>query len=193
MARLGYIARMKFLHWLRDYMGHPDPRAAAANWVAMVVGWNTPFYPLYLLAMPGTGIFPAGWLTLIVTPFFLAVPAVTRRNALAGRLLVPVIGTANCVFGTWILGPRSGTSLFLVPCALLVALLYRPGEKLLRLALLGAVLGAFLVCTYWLPALTDLSPETLAAITRLNSFSMLCLVAFMALIYAPLMGKEAAE
>jgi len=183
---------MKLLDWLRRYMNHPDPQAAAANWVAMVVGWNTPFYPLYLLAMPGTGIFPAGWLTLIATPFFLAVPAVMRRNMLLGRLLVPGFGAANCVFGSWVLGARSGTDLFLVPCALLAALLYRPNEKLLRLALLGAVLGAFIVCTYWLPSLTDLAPDTLAAITRLNSFSMICLIAFMALIFAPLMGNQPA-
>jgi hypothetical protein len=180
---------MKFVHWLRDYMSHPDPRAAAANWVAMVVGWNTPFYPLYLLAMPGSGIFPAGWLTLLATPFFLAVPAVMRRSSLLGRLMLPGFGAANCVFGSWILGPQSGTLLFLVPCALLAALLYRPDERLLRLGLLGVVLAAFLVCTYWLPSLTRLAPDTLAAITRLNSFSMLCLIAFTALVFAPLMGK----
>jgi hypothetical protein len=180
---------MKLLDWLRGYMSHPDPQAAAANYVAMVVGWNTPFYPLYLLAMPGHGIFPAGWLTLIATPFFLAVPAVTRRSALLGRLMVPGFGAANCVFGSWVLGPQSGTPLFLIPCAILAALLYRPRERLWRLGLLGAVLAAFLVCTYWLPSLTALAPETLAAITRLNSFSVICLIAFVALIYAPLMGK----
>ena len=48
-----HIAKMKILDWLRRYTSHPDPQAAAANWVAVVVGWNTPFYPLYLLAMPG--------------------------------------------------------------------------------------------------------------------------------------------
>ncbi len=180
---------MKFLEWLRGYMGHPDPQAAAANWVAMVVGWNTPFYPLYLLAMPGGGIFPAGWLTLLATPFFLAVPAVTRRAPLLGRLMVPGFGAANCVFGSWVLGPQSGTPLFLIPCAILAALLYKPGEKLVRLALLGAVLAAFLFCTYWETSLTTLAPDTLAAITRLNAFSVLCLIAFIALIYAPLMGK----
>jgi hypothetical protein len=180
---------MELYHWLRRYMDHPEPHAAAANWVAMVVGWNTPFYPLYLLAMPGSGIFPAGWLTLIATPFFLAVPAVMRRSTLAGRLMVPGFGAANCVFGSWVLGAQSGTLLFLVPCAILAALLYRPNERLWRLGLLGAVLAAFLVCTYWLPSLTKLAPDTLAAITRLNSFSMICLISFIALIYAPLMGN----
>ena len=180
---------MKFLDWLRGYMGHPDPQAAAANWVAMVVGWNTPFYPLYLLAMPGSGIFPAGLLTLLATPFFLAIPAVTRRFPLLGRLMVPGFGAVNCVFGSWVLGPQSGTPLFLIPCAILAALLYKPVEKLVRLALLGVVLAAFLFCTYWESSLTALAPETLAAITRLNSFSVLCLIAFIALIYAPLMGR----
>jgi hypothetical protein len=183
---------MKAYDHIRRYAAHPDPQAEAANWVALVVGWNTPFYPLYLLAMPGTGIFPAGWLTLLATPVFLAIPAVTRRNALLGRLLVPGFGAANCVFGSWVLGPASGTPLFLVPCAALAALLYRPGERLLRLGLLGAVLGAYLVCMYWLPSLTKLAPETLVAISRLNAFSMLCLIAFMALLFAPLFGRSQA-
>jgi hypothetical protein len=184
---------MKLLDWLRRYMGHPDPQAAAANWVAMVVGWNTPFYPLYLLAMPGTGIFPAGWLTLTATPFFLAVPAAMRRNMLAGRLMLLAVGTANSVFVSWIMGAGSGTDLFLIPCAILAALLYRPGERLLRLGVLGVVLLAFLLCVYWLPSLTALAPDTLAAVSRLNAFSVLCLIAFMALIYAPLMGRVEAD
>ena len=184
---------MNLLDRLRRYTSHPDPQAAAANWVAVVVGWNTPFYPLYLLAMPGGGIFPAGWLTLLATPVFLAVPAIMRRNALLGRLMVPGFGAANSVFGSWVLGPQSGTPLFLIPCAILAALLYRPRERLARLALLGAVLGAFLVCNYWLPSLTALAPDTLAAITRLNSFSVICLIGFIALIFAPLMRGPTEE
>jgi len=184
---------MKLLDWLRHYTSHPDPQAAAANWVAMVVGWNTPFYPLYLLAMPGHGIFPAGWLTLIAAPFFLGVPAIMRTRPLLGRLLVPGFGTANSVFCSWMLGPGSGTLLFLMPCAILAALLCRPGERLLRVALLGIVLAAFLMCTYWLPSLTALAPDTLAALTRLNAFSVICLMAFLALIFAPLMDQPAGK
>jgi hypothetical protein len=33
-----------------------DPRAAAANFVALVLAWNTPFYPLYLLGIAGAAI-----------------------------------------------------------------------------------------------------------------------------------------
>jgi hypothetical protein len=183
---------MKAYDRIRRYAAHPDPQAEAANWVAMVVGWNTPFYPLYLLAMPGHGIFPAGWLTLTATPFFLAVPAIMRARPLLGRLTLICVGTGNSVFVGWIMGPESGTSLFLIPCAVLAALLCRPGEKLLRLGALGVVLAAFLVCTYWLPSLTRLAPDTLAALTRLNGFSVLCLTAFLALLFAPLFDPSRA-
>ncbi len=180
---------MKIFDLVRRYANHPDAQAEAANWVALMVGSNTPFYPLYLLAMPGHGIFPAGWLTLCATPFFLTVPAVARIDPLLGRLFLLAVGTANSVFVSWILGPGSSTYLFLLPCAILAALLYRPTERLLRLAVLGVVLAAFLLCVYWLPSLTGLAPDTQAALTRLNAFSVLCLTAFLALTFAPLFGK----
>ena len=30
------------------YLAHPDARVATGNLVALVLGWNTPFYPLWL-------------------------------------------------------------------------------------------------------------------------------------------------
>lgn len=185
---------IKAWRWVGRYMHHPDPPAAAMNRVAMVIGWNTPLYPLYLLAMPGTGLFPAGWLTLSATPLFLAVPAVMRRSALAGRLLMPAVGAANSVFGVWVMGPASGTTLFLLPCAILAALLHRPAELHWRLAVLAFVAAAYLLCVSdVLHPLTKLAPETSAAIFRLNGFSLVCLMAFLALVFAPLMEPGPAK
>jgi hypothetical protein len=187
----GKFAEMKLFAWLGRYMGHPCPRAATANRIAMIVGWNTPFYPLYLAAMPGHGIFPAGWLTLCSAPFFLAVPAIMRRHPLAGRVLLPVFGLANSVFCTWLLGARSGTDLFLFPCAVLPILLHGSGERIAQWALLGAALLAFWVCgEAWMPSLTSLAPATLDALFRLNSLSAICLLAFMALTASPLLLRR---
>jgi hypothetical protein len=121
----------------RRYVWSGDPRVAVANLVAMVLAWNTPFYPLYLRGAAGEGIWPGAWLTLCVFPFFLSVPAVTRGRPLLGRVLLVVIGTGNTVFCTWLLGEASGTELFLLPCVTLAALLFRRNEHVPLFGLLA--------------------------------------------------------
>ena len=74
---------------LRAYAGHSDPRVAVANTIALVVAANQPFYPLYLYGLLDGAITPV-WFTFLSTPFFLAVPAVARRNAAAGRALAGI-------------------------------------------------------------------------------------------------------
>lgn len=66
------------MSWLARYRAHPDPAVQTANTVALVVGSNGPFYPLYVWwLVPETGLIPL--LTMLATPFFLAVPLVKRR------------------------------------------------------------------------------------------------------------------
>ena len=101
-----------------------------ANLVALVLAWNTPFYPLYLRAAGGPSMWPGGWLTLCVFPVFLAVPAVCRCWPVAGRVLLMAVCVVNTLFCTWLLGEASGTQLFLLPCTTLAALLFRREEKL---------------------------------------------------------------
>lgn len=72
------------LNALKDYKSSPDPLAALANTVALVVAGNQPFYPLYLYAIVGQSAWPV-WITLITTPFFTAIPVIARRSSLAGR------------------------------------------------------------------------------------------------------------
>ena len=128
---------------IRRYAGSEDPRVSAGNLVAMVLAWNTPFYPLYLRATAGPDILPGGWLTLCVFPLFLAVPAATRRWPLGGRVLLVVAAIANTVFCAWVLGEASGTALFLLPCIALAALVFRREERvpLCALLVLPAVAG----------------------------------------------------
>ena len=110
------------------YVDHPEPRAALAGKVALVVASNQPFYPLYLHWIAGAAAWPA-WLTLLTTPVFLAVPALAKRNSLAGRALLPLIGTFNTVFCVKLFGTASGVELFLLPCLLLATVLFRPEER----------------------------------------------------------------
>jgi hypothetical protein len=165
------------------YIAADDPRVATANLVAMVLAWNTPFYPFYVLGASGSGMRPGAWLTLCVFPLFLSVPAVTRRYPLVGRAFLAVIGTANTVFCTWVLGGASGTQLFLLPCITLAALLFRRRE---RVALFGFLLLPIL-CGVALDKHLPVSPfvcsgEACAAIVWLNAVSVAVLTAFLGVL-----------
>jgi hypothetical protein len=128
------------------FAAHPDPLAEASNWVALTIGSHLPFWPLYIFWAAGWEAMPTSLLTASMTPFFLAVPVVARRNGLLGRIATPVLGMANTVLTLWVLGINSGTEVFLVPCAALAALTFRRAERVLMLGL--SILP--LVVWYWL-------------------------------------------
>ncbi|BAM93219.1 conserved membrane hypothetical protein [Bradyrhizobium oligotrophicum S58] len=136
-----------FGHWLaavQAYASADDPQSDIAAKVALVIVSNQPFYPLYLHAIAGPAAWPA-WLTLLTTPFFAAVPALARRNPFAGRALMVMTGTANTLFGVKLFGTHSGVELFLIPCALLGALLFRPDERIRSLPLLTLPIMSYLL------------------------------------------------
>jgi hypothetical protein len=135
----------KATRWLRAYAANDDGVAAAGNLVALVLAGNQPFYPLYVVIVGGAGGMPWVLLTMVSLPFFLVVPKIARRHPLLGRVALCLITTINTVFCTWVLGERSGTELFLLPCATLAGLLFRPSERLLMLPLAG-----FPVLSYWI-------------------------------------------
>lgn len=114
---------------LRRYMASDDPRVAVANLIAMVLAWNTPFYPLYLLGAAGSAMHPGAWFTLAIFPVFLAVPAITRRWPLPGRILLAAAGLSNTIWCTWLLGEVTATQLFLLPCISLAAIIFRQSER----------------------------------------------------------------
>jgi hypothetical protein len=131
-----------FLKTFRNYKSNPDPLAALANTVALVVAGNQPFYPLYLHAIVGSAAWPA-WITLLTMPLFAAVPAVARWYPLAGRAMLPTIGTANGILAVKLIGIDTGVELFLMPCVLLATILFRPGERLVMLAVLAFPFAAY--------------------------------------------------
>jgi hypothetical protein len=176
------------------YIAADDPRVASANLVAMVLAWNTPFYPLYLRGAAGPAIWPGGWLTLCVFPAFLAIPAVTRRWPYAGRALLVLTGTANTLFCTWLLGEASGTAIFLLPCITLAALVFRRDERAALFGLLGLpiVLGIALDGRY------PVSPFVCAGagcagIAWMNAFSVAILTAFLGLLATGLVTTASAR
>lgn len=118
---------MSLFRRIGDYAAHPDPLTAACNLLALMVASNQPFYPFYLWWGVG-GDWPVAFWTLLSTPFFLAVPAVARRHALAGRLLLPMTGIANTMLSARAFGTASGVELFLIPCALIAMLALRRSE-----------------------------------------------------------------
>lgn len=158
----------------------------------MVVAWNTPFYPLYVLWVAGREGMPLAWLTLCAFPFFLAVPSATRRASWLGRAMLPIVGVANTVFCTWLLGAASGTELFFLPCVLLGGLLFRPPERWLQRALIVLPIATMFLLHghYGIPPHVY-TTEHYQALFTMNLFSVATLSGFLALVFAP--GSGAAD
>lgn len=167
----------RILGTLHDYKSHQDPLAALTNTVALVVAGNQPFYPLYLHTIAGRSAWPA-WITLITTPFFAAVPALARRNSLAGRALLPLIGTINGILAVKLIGTDTGVELFLFPCVLLAAILFRSTERIVMLPLVAFPFVAYLLLDRAVGApLASYSPSEYRSIISMHAISVASLFA----------------
>ena len=168
---------MRWLKAFGDYKSNPDPLAALANTVALVVAGNQPFYPLYLHAIVGRPAWPA-WITLITLPLFAAIPAVAKRNSLAGRAMLPLIGTANGILAVKLIGIDTGVELFLLPCVLLATILFRPGERIVMLAVLALPFAAYFLLDRAVgPPLATYSADQYRSIISMHAFSVASLFA----------------
>ena len=169
---------MKWLRWFHDYAAHPEPRTALANLVALLIVSNQPFYPLYVYWLVGA---PA-WVTLVSflsTPFFFAVPAVARRNALAGRVLLCVTGTLNTVLCVWAVGEASGVGMFYFACILIGVLLFRASERAVMAICAGLPVAAFWFLRHRLGApLHTFSADEYSSLVTLHAVSVGSLIAF---------------
>jgi len=175
---------------LGAYAAHDEPLAAAGNKVALVLAGNTPFYPLYIAGLAGSDGLPWLLLTQLVFPFFLAVPAIARRKPLLGRLMLPLTGTINTVFCTWLLGESAGGELFLIPCITLASLLFGAGERRLMLPVAVLPLGAyyFLHGHYGAPP-HRYAEEAYAALFSMNAISVGTLSIFLGIVFSGLYGR----
>lgn len=171
-----------FWRWLRAYAAHDDPLVASGNWIALVVAWNQPFYPLYLYGIVGSNLAPS-LLTFLSTPFFAVIPALSRKHPTVSRAMVPLVGMANTIISAKAFGVASGVEIFLIPCALIGAALFRPSERLLGLALAGLALVIFIVLhsRYGAP-LGVYSPAEYEGMFSLNALSAGTLAVFVGLL-----------
>lgn len=139
------------LTWMRTFAHHPDPLVEASNWVALLIGTHLPFWPLYVAWSAGAQAFPTSLLTMALAPLFMAIPPISRRSGLLGRVATLSMGNANTVFTIWILGASSGTALFLAPCTALAAVSFRRSERWLMLVFTALPLGVFYLLQHHAP------------------------------------------
>jgi hypothetical protein len=185
LTRLDASAR-DIWRWIAAYMANPDPRVASCNTIALLVASNQPFYPLYVYFAVSEHIAPT-LLTFLSTPFFLAIPAISRRSPIFGRALLPLTGLANVVVSAKAFGAASGVAMFIVPCALISAAFFRPSERVFALALLALALAIFL----WIDSAALIpvhvySQTEYAAFVRLNALSASALVTLLGLMLSGL-------
>jgi hypothetical protein len=174
----------RWLAAMQAYASADDPQSDIAAKVALVIVSNQPFYPLYLHAVVGAAAWPA-WLTLLTAPLFAGVPMLARRSPFAGRALMVLTGTANTVFSVKLFGAQSGVELFLIPCALLGALLFRPDERLISLPLLGLPFLSYLLIDSRLGApLMQVADADYASLVAINATSVGALTALIGILAA---------
>ena len=171
---------MTIFHRLRALTGSHDPKVRAANLIALVLAWNTPFYPLYVYFAAG----PAGlrWtlLNLVAFPLFAAVPFITKQHPLAGRVLLVIAGTLNTMLNIWLYGEAAGEQLFLLPCVTIAILLFHRNERAVMAGLLLLPAAAYLMLGHY-----GVPPFPRGAhLLGLNAASVGVLTAFLAWTFA---------
>jgi hypothetical protein len=179
---------------LSAYIDNDQPLAAAGNKVAMVLAGNVPFYPLYVVGLAGSEGMPYLLMTLLVFPFFLAVPAISRRHPRLGRVTLSLAGLGNTVFCTWLLGENSGTELFLIPCITLASLLFSAGERPLMLVLAALPLGAYvgLHGHYGIPPYRY-ADDGYRALLSMNAISVGTLSIFLGIVFSGVAATRSLE
>lgn len=166
------------------YAAHPDPRAAIANTVALVIVSNQPFYPLYLYWAVSPAIAPS-YVTFLSTPFFAAVPAAMRCSPLFGRSLLLLAGIGNTLLCRVAFGTGSGVEAFLFPCLMLALMLFRRSERLFALSFAALAFIAYLVPLAPLGTPLHLyEAGEYAALQRLNFLSAASLTALIGWLVA---------
>jgi hypothetical protein len=163
------------------YAAHPDPLAAAGNAVALLVGSNQPLYPLTVYWATGadvTGLF----IVFLSAPFFLAIPIVMRRNSLAGRVALVVVGSVDTFISIKVYGQEAGNELYLGPCLLLAALLFRKREQWWSYGLMALIaVGTMAAHDRYGASFLAWSAKDYATMMNLNIFYVAILTAFIGL------------
>lgn len=175
---------MSVWNGIRGYVATDDPLVSAGNQIAVVVAWNQPFYPLYIYWLVG-GDIGVPFLILLSTPLYLAVPLVARLDPLAGRALLPLAGIINTILGAKLFGEASGVELFLVPCTMAAAMLFRRSDRLVMLPLVGLTLVVYLgLHGHYGSPVHLYTPAEYDRFLALNAVSVGTLTAFIGIVFA---------
>lgn len=160
-----------------------DPLTSAAMAIAFVVALNKPFYPLYVWYLAGSGLM-ASLYSLMSFPLFVALPFLARRNPLAARVGLVVVGTVDTLVITRFMGEATGTWLFALPCLTLAAVTFHDDEKWISRGLIAAgFLAVVLMHGRYGAPVDTITPEDIETLFTLNVVGAASLAAFIGLRY----------
>jgi hypothetical protein len=97
-------------------MTRAPPRALSAAWLILI---SKPMYPIYVSALLGADAATRSLATLALAPLYAATPFLAQRSACGARIALPLIGLADTLYATKLMGAETGTELFAVACGLL--------------------------------------------------------------------------
>ncbi len=162
-----------------------DARAAACVSTAWLLLANKPVYPLYIWALIGADAASRSIATLALAPLYAGLPFLARRSKLGARIGLPLVGLADTLYATKLMGPGAGTEVFFAACLLLAIVGFRPGEAAIARALVILVFVAFVALHgRYGPPLQVWTPEEAARLSLLNLYGAASLLAFIGLRFA---------
>lgn len=169
---------------IQRYVRHDDPLVAACNLLAVVVAWNQPFYPLYVYWSVSPVVWPT-YFAFFSTPFFLAVPLVSRLDGRLGRAMLPLVGVGNTMVCTKVFGVPAGAEVFLIACALIPAVFFRATEAVWRYGLIVLPFAVYFgLRGRYGGAFHTYSSQEYASFFTLNALSAATLTVFVGLMAA---------
>ncbi len=162
-----------------------DGRTAACVSTAWIILLNKPAYPLTVWALIGAHAATLSLATVASAPLYALIAALAKRSGWGARLALPLVGLADTLYSTKLMGPAAGTELFLFPCALLAIVGFSAGEAIASRTLIVVIYCASVALRgrYGAP-LEHWAVEDLTRLFGLNAFSAASLTAFIGLSFA---------
>ena len=167
-------------------VGEPnDTRTAGCVSTAWIILINKPIYPLYVWALIGADAATRSLATLALAPLYAAALVLARRSARGARIALPLIGLADTLYATKLMGAETGAEIFLVACGLLAIVAFPAREAKTSRTLGIVVYLAFLVLhgRYGAP-LQAWRPHEAATLLTLNLVGAASLAAYIGLRFA---------
>jgi hypothetical protein len=162
-----------------------DARTRACVSTAWLLLVNKPIYPLYVWALIGADAAIRSIATLALAPLYAGLLLLAPRSALGARIGLPLVGLADTIYATKLMGPDAGTEAFFVDCALLAIVGFHRGEAAIARGLVILVFVAFVALhgRYGSPWQAWTAEEA-AGLSLLNVYGAASLAAFIGLRFA---------